>query len=245
MFHVVASRTLRRAILATSVALIPASLRAADSDTPVGIHWWGLKDGAGSFYDGINQDPANLLDSVNRGGWDTEIINTHGDPWQQAAFFQPLYNDLYANKHISLITRVEYAYGTTVPSPATINTATWAGNVTGIVNTLQDSAHLWQLGNEPNITGEGSGWTNNQITPAGYADIYKQVRGSIQSTGQAGAPGAHKLLVAPVSPGGAAGARWIDGNQWLGQTIDALQSTGTPIDGFALHSYGGGATTAD
>ena len=99
----------------------------------------------------------------------------------------------------------------------------------------------WQLGNEPNIIGEGVDWTNGQVTPAGYAQVYKDVRNSIQSNAQVGSPGAHKLMIAPVSPGGVIpGVRWMSGNDWLGQTIDAIKATDTPIDGVALHAYDGG-----
>ena len=229
------------AVACPFAALFPPRALAADPQALTGIHWWGYYD-----YNVVDAAPAVMLDSqqsfnaVPYGGWDLEVVNTHGPVFQNASYFQPLYNDLYANKKISPITRVEYQYGTTVPSPATIDTHTWASNVQGLVNTLKDGGHWWQLGNEPNITGEGNGWTNNQITPSGYADVYKKVHAAL-ATAQVGAPGAHKLLIAPVSPGGVIpGTRWISGADWLGQTIDAIQATGTPIDGIALHAYDGG-----
>jgi hypothetical protein len=236
----------RRCLLPVVAALAPSAAWAADSDTLVGIHWWGLKPGTNSYWQGIDPVPAQMLDSVARGAWDVEVVNTHGDEWQKAPFFQPLYSDLYRNKNVSFVTRLEYKYEMTVPSPSTINTATWAGNVVGTVNQLKDFGHVWQLGNEPNLIGEGNGWANNQITPGGYAAVYKAVRDAIHNTAQVGPPGAHQLLVAPVSPGGVIpGVRWQDGNVWLGQTIDAIRATGSPIDGFSLHAYGGGDTTAD
>jgi hypothetical protein len=223
------------------LAIAPSTASAADSQSLAGIHWWGYYD-----YGVVDSAPATLLDSTQTfngqpyGGWDLEIVNTNGPTWQNAPFFQPLYSDLYQNKKITPITRVEYQYGMTVPSPSTINTTTWASNVQGLVNTLKDGGHWWQLGNEPNINGEGNGWTNSQITPSGYADVYKQVHAAL-ATAQVGAPGAHKLLVAPVSPGGVIpGTRWISGSDWLGQTLDAINATGTPVDGVALHSYDGG-----
>jgi hypothetical protein len=224
----------------------PARAFAADSDTLVGIHWWGLKPGTDSYSQGIDPAPADLLDSRARGAWDVEVVNTHGVAWQKAPFFQPLYSDLYRNKNVSFVTRLEYQYGQTVPSPSTINTATWAGNVVGTINQLKDYGHVWQLGNEPNLIGEGNGWTNSQIGPGQYASVYRTVRDAIRASAQVGAPGPHRLLVAPVSPGGVIpGVRWQDGNTWLRGAIDGLKSTNTPIDGFALHAYGGGNTTAD
>ena len=226
-----------------SIAGAPSPALAADANSLAGIHWWGYYD-----YNVVDAAPAQMLDStqlvngVPYGGWDMEIINTHGPAWQNAPFFQPLYADLYANKKITPITRIEYEYGKTVPSTTTINSQTWANNhVVPLINTLKDSARWWQLGNEPNIIGEGTDWANGQVTPSGYAQVYKDVRNSIQANAQVGNPGAHRLLLAPVSPGGVQpGVRWMSGNDWLGQTIDAIKATNTPIDGVALHAYDGG-----
>ena len=232
--------------LCTLVAPAARPVFAADADALVGIHFWGLKDGTRSYSEGVDPTPGQMLDSRARGAWDVEVVNTHGDEWQKAPFFVPLYRDLYANKNTSIVTRLEYRYGQTVPSPSTINTATWAGNVVGTVDQLKDWAHVWQLGNEPNLIGEGNGWPGNQITPSNYAAVYRTVREAIHTGARVGAPGAHQLLVAPASPGGVIdGVRWKDGNQYLSETIDALRAANTPIDGFALHAYGGGPTTAD
>src|SRR5687768_9484496 len=231
------------AAVVTTLLTAAAPARAADANSLAGIHWWGYYD-----YGVVDAAPAQMLDSTQLvngqpyGGWDMEVINTHGPAWQNAGFFQPLYADLYANKKITPITRLEYEYGKTVPSPSTINSQTWANNhVVPLINTLKDSSHWWQLGNEPNIIGEGTDWVNGQVTPAGYAQVYKDVRNSIQSNAQVGSPGAHKLMIAPVSPGGVIpGVRWMSGNDWLGQTIDAIKATSTPIDGVAVHAYDGG-----
>ena len=96
-------------------------------------------------------------------------------------------------------------------------------------------SNVWVLGNEPNIIGEGNGWANNQITPQGYADLYHEVRSAIKAIRPD-----DEVLVAPASPGGViGGVRWMDGNTWLSQTIDAIQSIpGGQIDGFGLHAYG-------
>ena len=214
-------RSLHAFVLAPALLCAGGAL-AADADTLVGIHWWGLKPGTNSYSQGIDPAPADMLDSRARGAWDVEVVNTHGDPWQRAPFFAPLFSDLYRNKNVSFVTRLEHTYGRTVPAPATIDTATWAGDVVSTINHLKDYGHVWQLGNEPNLIGEGTGWANNQITPAGYANVYKTVRDRVRAQAQVGAPGPHQVLVAPVSPGGIiAGVRWKDGNQWLGETIDA------------------------
>ena len=85
----------RRALLPVFVAatVSPSTGFAADADTLVGIHWWGLEPGTDSYSQGIDPVPAQMLASVNRGAWDEEVVNTHGDEWQKAPFFQPLYID--------------------------------------------------------------------------------------------------------------------------------------------------------
>ena len=230
----------------TALFCVPAATLAADADTLVGIHQWGLQDGTLDYTRSIDPVPAQMLDSRNRGAWDVEVVNTHGDVWQQAGFFVPLFRVLYTDKKVSIVTRVEYKYGQTIPAPTTINPTTWAGNVAGVVGTLKNWTHVWQLGNEPNLIESGGGWTNNQISPRAYADAYKLIRDRLQQPDATGVAGPAKLLVAPVSPGGVIpGVRWRDGSQYLGETIDAIHTVGSPIDGFAVHAYGGGATTAD
>jgi hypothetical protein len=100
---------------------------------------------------------------------------------------------------------------------------------------LGQYATRWQIGNEPNILGEGNGWAENQITPAGYAQIYNTVRQIIKAQRPQ-----DEVLFAPVSPGPAIpGVRWKDGNEWLAEAIDAtLALPGGAIDGFAIHAYG-------
>src|SRR2546421_5598272 len=101
-----------------AMALAPVVL-AADADTLVGIHQWGLQDGTQDYTRSIDPTPAAMLDSRNRGAWDVEVVNTHGDPWQQAGFFVPLFLDLYTNKNVSLVTPAEHKYGNTRTAPPT------------------------------------------------------------------------------------------------------------------------------
>lgn len=211
---------------------------AADAGSLYGIHWWG-HDYVNSPTDPL---PAQLLDSVQRSAWDLEIVNTHNEFFWSAEWVRPLYTDLKTNKNVTPLTRINYQWGQTVPSPTNPDSANWKTNVVGVMNHLHDWAHLWQLGNEPNIIGEGNGWMNNQITPTGYAQIYRDVRAHMVANAQVNPQiGAHRLLVAAPSPGGVVpGVRWMDGNQWLGQTLDNIPAN--DVDGVALHSYGGSLT---
>lgn len=229
------------AVLLPLCASCPLWLAAsAAAESLYGIHWWG-----NSYSGPVDPAPAQLLDSQARGGWDLEIAHTHNEFFWSAEWLRPLYADLTANKNVSTITRVGYRFGDTVPAPTSADYANWATNVVGVVSHLAPYGNVWQLGNEPNITGEGTGWANSQITPAGYAQIYRNVRSAVQSTAAASPRGAHQVLIAPPSPGGVIpGVRWMDGNVWLGQTIDAIVAAGSvnDIDGIALHAYGGSTT---
>ena len=189
----------------------------------MGVHWWDY-GGAGQVGDGPD------------GGWSTETVLTHSSPWWQGPHFQPLYADLTNNRGVSVITRIDYDWGQTVPSPTNPDSANWHNDVLNtVINPLGNHANIWVIGNEPNIVGEGNGWANNQVTPEGYAQVYHQVRTAIKAI----RPN-DEVLLAPVSPGGVIpGVRWMSGDQWLNDTIDAVKAIpGGDIDGFAIHAYG-------
>ncbi|NLE61666.1 MAG: hypothetical protein GX616_25205 [Planctomycetes bacterium] len=214
------------------LVVFASRLSAADSAYLYGIHWWGHTQGQG-----VDTGPATMLDCPTYGGWDLETVITHSASWWQAPYFTGLYQDLYTNKNMTIITRIDYDWGETVPSPTNPNYASWPTSVVNTVNTLRNYCHIWLIGNEPNIVGEGNNWPDNHVTPAGYATIYRDVRNAIHNSAQASPAGEHIVLIAAPSPGGViAGVRWMDGNQWLGQVIDNIPAD--EIDGFAIHAYG-------
>ena len=194
----------------------------ANGESLYGVHWWdfnGAQAGDGA-----------------EGGWSTETVLTNSVPWWGAGYFLPLYQGVYNDHGGEIITRVDYNWGETVPAPSNPDRAGWAGTVVSdVVNVLGGQSRVWIIGNEPNIVGEGNGWPNNQVTPAGYAEIYHEVRSAIKAVRPD-----DEVLVASPSPGGViAGVRWKDGNTWLSETIDAIHSIpDAGIDGFALHAYG-------
>ncbi|RIK81885.1 MAG: hypothetical protein DCC67_07770 [Planctomycetota bacterium] len=210
-------------------AVLAARPAAANGEKLYGVHWWdynnGWQVGAGAT-----------------GGWSVETVVTHSAPWWQAAFFRPLYDSVTTSHGAAIITRIDYDWGETIPAPSNPDRAGWAASVVGVVNALaSDHARVWIVGNEPNLLGEGRGWADNRITPAGYAAAYHELRTAIKAV----RPN-DEVLVAPPSPGGiVAGVRWMAGNDWLGQTIDAIGGIeGAGIDGFAIHAYGNPAAGA-
>src|SRR5690242_14338566 len=98
-------RRARFLFIACMALSVRDSVRAADSAYLYGIHFWGL---AGSP---VDNQPCLLLDCDQIGGWDTEVVLTHGVSFSQAPYFQPYYQDLYTNKHITFITRIDYNWG--------------------------------------------------------------------------------------------------------------------------------------
>lgn len=228
-------RSVAMAVCLFTLATIAMPVRG-DSPWLYGIHWWGYSGG------GVDDVPATLLDCPTYGGWDMETVMTHSDWWWGAGYFAPLYQNLYGTKNMSMITRIDYQWGQTVPAPTTMSAANWASAVvSGTVNTLAPYCHIWQIGNEPNLYLEGNGWTGNQISPANYATIYRAVRSAIHSTANASPAGDHIVLIAPVSPGAVIpDVRWMDGADWMGAVLDNIPEE--EIDGVAIHSYGGSVT---
>lgn len=220
-----ATSSIRFAILGLSLL---ATTAHATGEKLYAVHWW---------------DYANpTVGAGPDGGWSVETVIPNSAAWWQAPWFTPLYQQVSTTHNAAIVTRIDYDWGQTVPAPTTLGAQNWATRVVNeVVNPLGSYAKRWIIGNEPNIVGEGGGWTSNQVTPAGYAQIYTAVRSAIKAVRLQ-----DEVLFAPVSPGGViAGVRWKDGNQWLAEAIDAtLALPSGAIDGFALHAYGGQATAA-
>lgn len=210
-----------------------ASASSQAQTSVVGIHWWGFSGSAAS----IDTAPHAMLRTDLARAWSTETINTHSVPWWGADYFRPLVDTL-AQQNVNVITRVNYDWGQTVPAPATLGATGWAESVAQAVQTMRGGSRVFQLGNEPNLFDEGNGWIDRRITPTGYAQLYQAVASRLR-TSDASPLGAYQLLVAAPSPGPIVnGVRWMEGTQWLGQTLDAMTDK-TLVSGIALHGYGG------
>lgn len=220
------------AVLVTCLGLRTMLLAQA---SPVGVHWWGFSGDAAS----VDAMPHRLLRTDLAAAWATETVNTHSAPWWSADHFRPLIDTL-AQQNVRVITRINYDWGQTVPAPDTLPANAWADAVAQSVQTLRNGSRIFQLGNEANLLDEGNGWTDRRVTPTGYASIYQAVATRLRTV-PPGPLGGDRLLVAPPSPGPAIdNIRWMDGNQWLGQTLDAIADKSL-VGGIALHGYGGSA----
>ena len=204
----------------------------ADSPWIYGIHWWGHWEGQP-----IDATPGQLFNCPTYGGWTVETIITHSDYHWTAPFFLPLYQELYTNKNMSIITRIDYEWGETVPSLSEPYYSGWADSCVDVVNTLGPYCHIWQIGNEANVMSEARNWPENRIYPAQYAQVYRDVRNAIHASANGSPAGEHIVCIAAPSPGGAGGLRWMSGADWLGQVLDAIPDD--EIDGVGIHSYGG------
>jgi len=211
----------RRGCVAVLLACSSSAL-AADSNTILGLHFWGDRN---------DSAPATLLNSSVNGGYDLEIVNTANPQWNDVDVVNPLYQNFKNLYNITPITRLGEYWGNTLPVPNTADYNNWPSYIANnVVNVVKDTAHLWQLGNEPNLHGEAQNWPNQEITPAQYATVFHNVHVALSNPSLVGQAGAPKLLIAPVSPG----------TDWLDQTLSALSPS--DIDGIALHAYGGQST---
>lgn len=217
-------------LLSCLVTSVPT--RAADSPYLYGIHWWGHWQGQP-----IDNTPCQLFDCQTYGGWDVETVLTHSDGHWKPSFFVPLYQELTGNKNMSIITRIDYKWGETVPTPTGPDHATWPDSCVSAVNTLSNYCHIWQIGNEANVTWEATNWPETRIYPAQYAEIYRNVRNAIHTSANPSPTGEHIVCIAAPSPGEPGGPRWMSGTQWLGEVLDAIPDD--EIDGVGIHSYGG------
>ena len=140
--------TSRTMLASAALAAAATASRAADSDALNGIHFWGDRNDA---------TPAQMLDSVARGAYDLEIVNTGNPEWNDVDVVSPLYSNFKTTYNVTPVTRLGYYWGKTLPAPGSPEYASWPGTIANnVVNPLRNVAHLWQLGNECNLMGEAT-----------------------------------------------------------------------------------------
>jgi len=225
---------MKRTTLWVVLLVLATALSArADANALYGIHWWGHTYGSP-----VDSTPAVMLQSQAYGAWDVETILTHSDYWWKAWYFEPLYATMATQYNVSVITRIDYQWGETIPAPSSPDHSNWSAHVCGIMGALGQYGHLWVLGNEPNLLDEGHNWTNQQVTPQGYAAMYRRIHNAITNTVAPSPRGPHKLLIAGASPGPVQpGVRWMNGTNWLDEVLAAIPSN--EVDGVAIHAYAG------
>jgi hypothetical protein len=205
--------------VASALAAWFASTQAADSPWLYGIHWYG--------------NPNGIVENMTggKGIWSLEIVETNSDVWWSAAWQRNYRFLTMVSRGHTLIVRIERTWGETVPYPGHL--AQYLVDVQAAAQTLADVCHIWQIGNEMNLYSE---WGGNQLTPANYVDMFKQIRAAIKAVPSP--LGEQIVLLGPVSPGDViGGVRHTEGNDYLGQMCDLL--TANDLDGFAIHAYAG------
>lgn len=205
------------AVLATLLWISPPA-RADDAQWLYGIHWYG--DPNGSSVEAM---------TGGKGIWSLEIVETNSDVWWGAEWQRDnRFQQMVARGH-TIIVRIERNWGETVPYPEHL--AQYLVDVQSAAAVLADVCHIWQIGNEMNLYGE---WGGNQLTPAVYVDMFKQIRAAIKAVPSS--LGEQTVLLGPVSPGEVVpGVRHTDSNEYLGQMCDLL--TADDLDGLAVHAY--------
>lgn len=209
------------------VLLLFTAAAGADSPWLYGIHWYGntasndveLMTGGKAVY---------VLEQVFT---DTSDL---GNFWEEASYKVSPWSQITAKGH-TIIARIHPNWGRAVPKPGDSYTvADFVADCVATAETLKNQCHIWQLSNEMNILDEYGG---EQLSPAYYVSVYKQVKEAIESV--VSPLGPQIVLLGAVSPGGVIpGIRFMDGNQYLQQMLNDLGPG--EVGGFAVHSYGGG-----
>src|SRR2546430_965875 len=115
-WRVFMSRYVRMLTWSTMCCALSVGVRVAhgaDADSMLGIHWWG------NSYPNPPSDlsPATMLNSRQQGAYDEEIANTHNEFFWSAEWLRPLYQEIKTNQGVTPLTRINYKWGDTVPSP--------------------------------------------------------------------------------------------------------------------------------
>lgn len=193
---------------------------AADSPWLYGVHFYG--------------DPASGNCEVMTGGkgiWSLEIVVPNSDVWWGADWQRDnIFNTMAARGH-SIICRIEPQWGYAVPMEPDYPLATYLTQVAAAAQSMQNVCHIWQIGNEINLTSE---WGGQQLAPADYVAMFKQIRAALKAVSSP--LGEQLVLVAPMSPGYASGVRWRDSSTYLAEVCALLGPD--DVDGFGIHGYG-------
>lgn len=237
---------------------IPAILSArsgGDSPWLYGIHWYGSTDRitTGQLTDaeemtgkkGVWVLDQILLDAAShKAPWD---LPWQANPLDKAKPGDKFYHavKVMQGKGHSIVWRVQPYWSRNVIHPSDPYTLPmYADDCKAAATMLRDWSHIWQIGNEVNLTGENKHWDQTtgtysahwNPTPADYAATYEACRDKIHEVKPNTPLGAQLVLMQPNSPGPAEGERFMDSNEYLWRQIGGV-SDKSKIDGFGMHSY--------
>lgn len=208
------------AVVAAWATIGIGSAAAADSPWLYGVHFYG--------------DPGVSTVETMTGGkgiWTLEIVVPNSDPWWGAAWQRDSRFQHIVNQGHTIICRIEPQWGYAVPKEPDYPMSTYLPQVTAAATALQDVVHIWHVGNEMNLTAE---WGDAALSPSDYVDAFKQIRAAIKAVPSS--LGEQIVLLGPLSPGAAGGARHMDSMRYLAEMCALVDDA--DFDGFAIHAYG-------
>lgn len=229
---------------------------APDSPWLYGIHWYGDRNAtdveAMTGGKGVWVLEHAFTDSTATAAEG----NTWETPWRvtptvdkEAPWDKVTHLNTVTGKGHSAVIRLHPYWSVQVPYPGDPYTgAMYADDCKAAAN-LMRNVRVWVIGNEANLGGENRRWNSStqhydlpwptgslENLPELYAQQYLLCRDKIHEITPDTIPANQIVLMQPVSPGGADGDRFMDGNEFLIRMIQAVPDK-SKIDGFALHSY--------
>jgi len=184
------------------------------SDPP---YIFGIHDPGGEY----------LMQEKGRTGWVvvTEAIGHNPGDWSG-----PDYSSITAGGH-GVIARLNNGYGSSGTIPRPEHYGDFAQRCGNFVQNSSGEAHIWIIGNEPNL---GCEWPDGvPIYPSDYIDCYLQCRSNIRSR-----PGHEGDHVIPAAIGTyAAGSPPTCVGDWIDYFVQVLQGVQGQCDAITLHTY--------
>ncbi len=175
-----------------------------------GIHFWSSS--AVSMMNG-------------KGGWTVENMQSNEWSWNVSRF-QQIYNSGF-----TIICRLNYRAGYAVPGTNDeAGRATYAAECAQAVQNLGPYCHIWIIGNECNLPGEGN------IDPAWYAKVYSGATDGNTCWDKIHAVQPHAIVLVAGIANWAPDFGYGDWKQYTRNTYNALDAR--KVDGFSVHTYG-------
>lgn len=210
------------------LAMMATGMNACASDSPwiYGIHWFGDSNNNADVRDMAEGKPIWTLETIM-----TNEGNTGWGPQAQLARME----NIVAQGH-TIICRVEPKWGRAFPLPGDTDPSMeeFLDQVSAMAELYKDVCHIWQLGNEMNLTIE---WDGQELPPATYIEAAAKFSDRIHAVKSSLGP--QIVLVGPVSPGPVWEIRWMSSTDYINGMCEAINNKGYrgKFQGFSMHAY--------